>query len=69
MNVISAPDNVVSLNLPAGSVVAVGDASTVTGAGGVLAAGAAQDDRARAAAADRTVIVRCFMMVPPVLSS
>ena len=63
---MSAPDNVVSLNLPAGSVVevGVGVTSAVTGAGaGVLATGAAQDDRAKAAA-DRTVIVRCFMDPP-----
>ena len=68
MNVTSAPEMVVSLNLPAGSVVVVGVGvtSAVTGAGaGVLAAGAAQDDNAKAAAADRTVMVRCFM-VPPV---
>ena len=62
---MSAPDNVVSLNLPAGSVVAVGVGvtSAVTGAGGVDAAGAAQDDNARAAAA-KVAIVRYFM-VPP----
>ena len=63
---MSAPEMVVSLNLPAGSVVAVGVgvASAVTGAGaGVDAAGAAQDDSARAAAA-KVAMVRCFM-VPP----
>ena len=67
MNVTSAPDNVVSLNLPAGSVVAVGVGvtSAVTGAGGVVADGAAQDDNAKAAAA-KVAMVRCFMMVPPV---
>ena len=63
---MSAPDSVVSLNLPAGSVVevGVGVASAVTGAGGVVAAGAAHEVRARAAAA-KVAMVKCFM-VPPV---